>query len=186
MLRIISGCKKGHRLKAIKGNIIRPTADRIRESIFDIISGYITGACVLDLYSGTGAMGLEALSRGAAFSVFVDRHAYALSLIKENIIKLELTAQSIVINRDILKGLGWLKQLVYFYDLVFIDPPYEKDLIAKTLSLLAESQVLALQGRVIAEHSIKETVPEAVCGLTLYDQRKYGSTMISIYSCHDE
>jgi 16S rRNA (guanine966-N2)-methyltransferase len=180
-LRIIAGSRKGHKLHPIKGLAIRPTADRIRESIFNILGSAVMDAVVLDLYSGTGGMGIEALSRGAVFALFVEKNSYSLQTITRNLKHLNLTNQSSVVKRDILKGLYWLESLAHRFDIVFMDPPYEKNYVAKTLSFLSRADIFSSEPRIIAEHSVREAVPESVGDLVLYDQRTYGKIMVSFY-----
>ncbi len=180
-LRIIAGSRKGHKLHAIKGLVIRPTTDRIRESIFNILGSVVVDAVVLDLYAGAGGMGIEALSRGAAFALFVEKKPYSLQTIARNLDHLKLTNQSRVVKRDILKGLGWLETLSYRFNIVFMDPPYEKNYVARTLSFLSQAGILSSEPRIIVEHSVREVVPESAGDLALYDQRTYGKIMVSFY-----
>ena len=180
-MRIIAGSRKGHKLHPIKGLVIRPTSDRIRESIFNILGSMVIDAVVLDLYAGTGGMGIEALSRGAAFALFVEKNSRSLRTITQNLDHLQLTDQSRVFQRDILKGLSWLEALKYRFNIVFMDPPYHSHYIAKTLLFLAKADILSSKPQIIAEHSAREAVPESAGDLVLYDQRKYGNIMVSFY-----
>lgn len=180
-MRIIAGSRKGHKLRPIKGLVIRPTSDRVRESIFNILGSAVVDAVVLDLYAGAGGMGIEALSRGAAAALFVEKNPYSLQTITRNLDHLKLTDQSKVVRRDILKGLSWLETLNHRFNIVFMDPPYEKDYIAKTLSFISKADILSSKPRIIAEHSVKEAVPESIGDLVLCDQRKYGKIMVSFY-----
>jgi len=180
-LRIIAGSRKGHKLRPIKGLAIRPTTDRVRESIFNILGSVVLDAVVLDLYAGTGGMGIEALSRGAAFTLFVEKNPYSVQTITRNLGHLKLTNQSRVAKRDVLKGLSWLETLGHRFNVVFMDPPYEKNYVARTLSFLSQADIFSSEPRIIAEHSVKEAVPESVGDLVLYDQRTYGKIMVSFY-----
>ena len=126
-------------------------------------------------------MGIEALSRGAAFALFVEKNPYSLQTIARNLDHLKLTNQSRVVKRDILKGLGWLETLSYRFNIVFMDPPYEKNYVARTLSFLSRAGILSSEPRIIVEHSVREVVPESAGDLALYDQRKYGKIMVSFY-----
>jgi 16S rRNA (guanine(966)-N(2))-methyltransferase RsmD len=141
----------------------------------------VIDAVVLDLYAGTGGMGIEALSRGAAFALFVEKNPRSLQTITQNLGYLQLTDQSRVFQRDILKGLSWLETLRYRFNIVFMDPPYHRDYIAKTLLFLSKADILSSKPQIIAEHSAKEAVPKSVGDLVLYDQRKYGNIMVSFY-----
>jgi 16S rRNA (guanine(966)-N(2))-methyltransferase RsmD len=180
-LRIIAGTRKGRKLQPIKGRSIRPTSDRIRESVFNIIGMAVSDASVLDLYAGTGAMGIEALSRGAAFAVFAEKSPYALQTIRRNIAHLDFTDRALIVREDILKGLSLIETLGRRFNIVFMDPPYRKDCVAKTLSFLSGADIFFSDARVIAEHGVAETTPEIAGNLALYDQRKYGKTMVSFY-----
>lgn len=180
-MRIIAGSRKGHKLHPIKGRVIRPTADRIREAIFNILGSMIIDAVVLDLYAGTGAMGIEALSRGAAVALFVEKNPHSLQMITQNLGHLNLIKQGRVFKRDILKGLSWMKTLEHRFDIVFMDPPYDKNYVAKTLLFLSKADILSSRIHIIAEHSVREAAPEFVGDLALYDQRKYGKIMVSFY-----
>lgn len=180
-MRIIAGTRKGRKLQPIKGRSIRPTSDRIRESVFNIIGMAVGDASVLDLYAGTGAMGIEALSRGAAFAVFAEKSPYALQTIRRNIAHLDFTDRVLIVREDILKGLSLIETLGRRFNIVFMDPPYRSDCVAKTLSFLSGADIFFSDARVIAEHGVAETIPEIVGNLGLYDQRKYGKTMVSFY-----
>jgi 16S rRNA (guanine(966)-N(2))-methyltransferase RsmD len=180
-LRIIAGTRKGYKLHPIKGRVIRPTADRIRESIFNILGRVVIDAVVLDLYAGTGGVGIEALSRGASVALFVEKSPYSLRTITQNLNHLNLTNQGHVFKRDILNGLSWMKTLGHHFDIVFMDPPYNKNYVAKTLLFLSKAEILSPASQIIAEHSAREAVPESMGNLVLYDQRKYGKIIVSFY-----
>ncbi|MFC1512845.1 16S rRNA (guanine(966)-N(2))-methyltransferase RsmD [Thermodesulfobacteriota bacterium] len=179
-MRIIAGTAKGRRLytPAKSSRRIRPTADRSREALFSIIGQEVVGAAVLDLYAGTGALGLEALSRGAGSALFVDLHNEALGLIGKNIELCGFSERSRIIRRDVTKGLFFLEQTapVTGFDLVFIDPPYGKELASKALADLASMTLLAKDGLVIAEEESGAEFAEAYQGLRLFDRRRYGDT----------
>jgi 16S rRNA (guanine966-N2)-methyltransferase len=171
-MRIIAGKYKGRRLFVPAGLKIRPTSDRVKEAIFNILSPYLSEALVLDLYAGTGNLGIEALSRGAKRAVFVDKHPLAIQTIKRNLFILGIKDEALVYKRDILKGLSFLKEQ---YQLIFMDPPYEKGYIEKTLAYLFP--FLAKDGIIIIEHSPKEKF--SLKGFFLIDRRQYGQTEVS-------
>lgn len=179
-MRIIAGTAKGRRLQtpAKSSRRIRPTADRAREALFSIIGAEIAGAAVLDLYAGTGAMGLEALSRGADSVTFVDLHNEALTLVGKNIELCGFSERSRVVRRDLMKGLSFLEQIApeTGYDLVFVDPPYGKELASKALVDMAELRILAEDALVIAEEESGAVFAETYQGLRLCDRRRYGDT----------
>lgn len=178
-MRIISGTLKGRRLTAPAGVAIRPTADRTKESIFNILAGSIQNRRVLDLFAGTGALGIEAISRGAALAVFVDQNPSALAAIRRNLRHLEVEPQTRVLHWDILRNLNCLLSEPTPFDLVFMDPPYETDAVAPALTALVSCGALAPGARVIIEHSRREPIDMPVAALTLVDQRRFGKTLVS-------
>ncbi len=178
-MRVISGTLKGRRLTAPAGMATRPTADRIKESMFNIIAGSIQEKVVLDLFAGTGALGIEALSRGAASAVFVDQAKTALSAIRRNIRNLDLEAKSRVIHWNILKNLNCLMAERRPFDLVFMDPPYEKKTIAGTMAALLSCGMLASSARIVVEHSTREPISSPMSPWVLADQRRFGKTLVS-------
>ena len=136
-MRIIAGAFRGRRLHAPKGNRIRPTIDRVREAIFNIIAAEVAGAKVLDLFAGTGAMGLEALSRGAQFCCFVDQGEEAVRLIRENVQLCGVQDRSRIIQGPAASAIRRLGSENELFDLIFMDPPYGKGYIEKTFGFLA-------------------------------------------------
>jgi 16S rRNA (guanine966-N2)-methyltransferase len=178
-MRIISGACRGRKLSALRGMVTRPTADRVRESIFNILAPHVSGAHVLDLFAGTGAMGLEALSRGAAAAVLVDSSAQAIQIIEKNILACKMENRSRSIRWDILKNLHCLKPQEPAFDLVFMDPPYAKGCIQPALTHLIRHQVLKTGAMIVIEHAPAEPVPENFNELKKIDQRVYGKTLVS-------
>jgi len=177
-LRIIAGQRRGKRLAAPRNRDIRPTADRIRESIFSIISDRVDGACVLDLFAGTGAMGLEALSRGAAQATFVDSDSGAAALIRRNLAACGFADRGRVVRRNALDALVGMRGRNIF-DLVFMDPPYDRALVAPTLTVLSASAVAVPHALVVVEHAPGEHVPLQADGWQRIDQRRYGKPLVS-------
>lgn len=193
-MRIISGKAKGMRLQTPSaGSLsIRPTSDRCREALFSILGDSVDGSHVLDLYAGTGAFGLEALSRGARRAVFVDSSPVSLKLIKANIALLRKrleglgeTAAASFHKRDLRKGLDSVKKVdsddAGVFDIIFLDPPYDMGLAMTTLEHLAAGDLLAPAGSVIAEERSKITLPAAIGVLKLIDRRRYGDTCFWMY-----
>lgn len=181
-MRIITGECKGKKLFSLPGTATRPTADRVRESVFNILAPDIVNTSVLDLFAGTGALGLEALSRGAAGAVFIDALPAAVKIIQKNVAACRMEARARVICWDIGKNLNCLQSGAQAFDLVFMDPPYNKNLVAPTLLKLMKQNVLTDGATVIIEHSAAETVPQDLAGLPLTDQRVYGKTLVSFLS----
>ena len=175
-MRIIAGTRRGHTIHAPKGRDTRPTSDRVRESIFNIVAPWVEGARVLDLYAGSGAMGLEALSRGAEAAVFVESDAEAVRTIERNLDKLRLTGARVV-RHDAVTGLGQEAGAGRKYDLVLADPPYDMT-DYRSLSRYLPG-VLADDGLLVFETTAK-TEPD-VPGLTVRTSRKYGSTRVTVF-----
>ena len=178
-LRIIGGEFKGRKLYTIPGTLTRPTADRLRESIFNILSCLVKDAVVLDLFSGTGALGIEALSRGANSAVFIDNSKAALSIVERNIQSCAVDNLSQIITWNIVKNLNCIKSVDSKFNLVFMDPPYNKGMIKSALINLHDSGSIAKAACIIVEHTSFEPVPGACRQFELTDQRKYGKTLIS-------
>ena len=178
-MRVISGTLKGRRLMAPAGMATRPTADRTKESLFNILAGSVHAKRVLDLFAGTGALGIEALSRGAASAVFVDQAKAALSAIRRNTRDLGLEDRTRVIHWNILKNLNCLISEPQAFDLVFMDPPYETNTVAPALASLLSSGALAASARVVIEHSAREPMAPSMDTLVLVDQRRFGKTLVS-------
>jgi 16S rRNA (guanine966-N2)-methyltransferase len=181
-MRITGGQAKGRILATPKGRGIRPTSDRVREAIFNIIGQDLSGACVLDLFAGTGSLALEALSRGARRALLIDSAPRAIRLIRRNLSLCGFEERGDVLMRDLRRGVPWNHPLLReTFDLVFLDPPYRGRFIAPLLEELAASGRLATASRLIAETSKAKSPPTATRGLRLCDTRTYGDTKISIY-----
>ncbi len=179
-LRIIGGELKGKRLSSIRGTQIRPTADRLRESVFNILFPWIHGSIVLDLFAGTGAYGIEALSRGAESAVFIDNHKAALSAIKNNLASCAYSNKARVIAWDIGKNLNCLNLIQHNrFNLIFIDPPYNQGLVDLALRHLGDSHCLAKEVVIVVEHSCHETISSERYAFEIKDQRKYRKTLVS-------
>ena len=178
-MRIIGGKLKGRKLRSVQGTKIRPTADRTREAIFNIIAFQVPGATVLDLFAGTGALGIEALSRGARSAVFIDISNQSISVLRENLASLPLESPTKVIRWDISRNLNCLHSSALVIDLVFMDPPYNENLIAPTLGHLHTSQCLANSACIIVEHSHLDPVLPVQLPFKIVDQRKYGKTRVA-------
>ncbi|MFC1858049.1 16S rRNA (guanine(966)-N(2))-methyltransferase RsmD [Thermodesulfobacteriota bacterium] len=181
-LRVIGGGLKKKKLRSVPGTAVRPTADRLRESIFNIIGASVSGAVVLDLFAGTGALGIEALSRGADFAVFIDNYRKSLKVIAENIHTCLLQEKTKLIKWNATKNLYCLQAFHHAINIVFIDPPYNQNFIKPVLSHLQECRCLAEEAAIIIEHSALETLPDNCPAFALMDQRRYGKTLVSYLS----
>ena len=180
-LRIIGGSLKGKPLASPKGLAVRPTAGRVREAVFNILYSRIQAAFVLDLFAGTGAFGIEALSRGASRVVFVDNNPASLDVIRRNIQVCGLEHACAVFRQDAGRRLSGLDQSHTAFDIVFMDPPYGQSAVSSTLAVLDESSVLKNGSLIIAEHSLKESADISGSPFRLIDQRKYGGTLVSFF-----
>lgn len=194
-MRIISGIAKGLSLSAPPGKkqTIRPTSDRSREALFSIIGSTVENSSILDLFAGTGALGLEALSRGGKKCLFVDSGNLSLSLLKRNVVVLQkqftqsqIETPIITVHRhDLRKGLSFIENLNLPYppvfDLIFIDPPYDKGLALTTLNLIDSTNYYSENAIIVAEDRAKNSLPETFNSFSLTDKRKYGDTGFWIY-----
>ncbi len=165
----------------MKGLSTRPTSDRVKGSLFNIISCAIHGADILDLYAGTGNLGIEALSRGANFAVFVDRSTQCSMIIKENLIHTKLDDRAEVLTGEVCWSLSRLSREDRKFDIIFLDPPYNKKLVEDTLWCIIENNTIKSGGIVIAEHDFDDNVPEEAGILKKIRSTKYGDTIISFY-----
>ncbi|MBR2471932.1 MAG: 16S rRNA (guanine(966)-N(2))-methyltransferase RsmD [Clostridia bacterium] len=177
-MRVISGSARGAKLKTIEGNATRPTTDKVKGAIFNILANDIYGKKVLDLYAGSGALGIEALSRGAEMSVFAEKSAQAADIIKQNLEHTKLTNKAKILKNDVF---AVLKTILEKFDLIFLDPPYAEELALLTLKAIDEAKILADGGIIIAETDEGQMLPETVGELQLYDKRKYGRININFY-----
>ena len=177
-MRITSGTFKSRIIKAPGG--IRPTLDNVRKAIFDILGGSVDGVKVLDLFAGSGALGLEALSRGAGSCVFVDNSRSSVKAIKENLEGLAPHAGQVV-HADSLAAIRRFAGEGARFDFIFMDPPYYKELAKKSLSLLADCDILSETGVAVIEHSKHDPLPASSGGLRLLRTARYGDTLVSFY-----
>lgn len=189
MMRIIAGTHRGRKIFSVpKEKFVKPISARIRQSFFDIVRPYITGATMLDLYAGVGTVGLEALSRGASKVVFVEKEGLCVKTIEKNIASLDFTEKAKVLKADVLSGLKWLEHFSDYkgYDLIFMGPPYrtEENLplsySAETLRLVVEGGIATPTGLIVVQHHKKEDVPTPA-GLEHVRREKYGDTDVDFY-----
>ena len=178
-LRIIAGQLKGRNLKSVPGTKTRPTADRIREAVFNILSFYVKQAVVLDMFAGTGALGLEALSRGAESVVFADIDRDAVAVLHRNVANTGMEKRAKILRWDIVRNLDSLLCLDRAFNLVFMDPPYNKNMISPVLTNLHHGRCLPAGARIVIEHSRQEPIPEGCGPFQLSDQRRYRKTLVS-------
>jgi len=180
-MRIIAGTARGRRLLPAKSAAIRPTADRVRESIFNVLGQNLDGEDVLDLFAGTGALALEALSRGARSAVLVDSDRGAILLCKGNAEALGFGDRTRIIAAPVARALKLLQREGAGFDLIFADPPYAARAVLQTLGEIEAASLAKPGGRVCIEHDKRESAPESLRGLSRIDQRRFGDTVVSIY-----
>ena len=181
-MRITGGQARRRILASFKGLDIRPTSDQVREALFSILGQDLEGKRILDLFAGTGSLGLEALSRGAERAVFIESSSRAVALIRKNIEICGFKRQSLVLKRDLRRGLPALETMGGLpFDLVFIDPPYRKQLIPMVMAALAKKQVLSPAAQVVAETGREEVLGKTLATLDLTDTRTYGDTKIHFF-----
>lgn len=178
-MRIIGGEARGRVVRLPVGSRIRPTADRVKESLFNILHS-VEGSSFLDLFAGSGNVGLEALSRGALFVAFVEKDTRLVHALQEGLVQLGFAARAEVIAADAGRGLGRLVQKGNRFDIIFIDPPYDRGLVPQTLAWPDMRTALAENGIIVVQHSAREKAeglqpqPWAVA-----DQRRYGDTVLT-------
>lgn len=177
-MRVVTGEARGRKLVVPAGRDVRPTSDRVREAIFSSLGDLVVGVRVLDLFAGSGALGIEALSRGAARAVFVERSPRAIEAVRRNLATTGLEDRSRVIKGDATTILGRLGALEESFDLVFVDPPYDSDLIARSLEILGRSPALARGAIVVAEHRARNEITEPE-SLRIRTLKSYGDTAVT-------
>ncbi len=175
-MRVITGSARGRVLKTLEGEDVRPTTDRVKEAIFSIIQFEIEGREVLDLFAGSGQLGIEALSRGAAYATFTDLSKDAVSVIKSNLLSTGLHKNSAVLQSD---AFSFLRNSRKKFDIVFIDPPYSKGLVQKALPLVAD--VMNDGGVIICEHPYGEEMPQKAGRFSIYREYKYSKVALTVY-----
>ncbi len=177
-MRIIAGDYKGRHLLAPNDNKVRPTTDKVKEAIFSMLSYRTEDAVVIDLFAGTGNLGLEALSRGAARVYFGDHARSSLALVKQNVALCGAEDKSVILFGNYADVLSRIREKA---DIIFLDPPYGKDLIEDCFSHIAEGDLLKEDGLIIAEHDRNETLPELLAGFYKIKEKRYSRITVSVY-----
>ena len=181
-MRVIAGKYRSRTLRSLKGQALRPTSDRLRETLFNVLGPTVHGTTFVDLYAGTGAVGIEALSRGARHAIFAEQHAPAVALIRRNLESLGIAADGDVLCMNVLRAIERLEAKKVHAQFIFLDPPYAADIEYETaLDALGESPIIAPDGRVIVEHLRKRTLPERVGDLELARVLEQGDAALSFY-----
>lgn len=177
-MRVISGSARGTALKTIEGMATRPTVDRVKEAIFSTIQFALYNALVLDAFAGSGALGIEALSRGAAAAVFVDPSEACQKIIRQNLEKTRLLDKAQCYHKEILTVINSLKGP---FDVVFLDPPYGQQLCSPVILALLDYNLLSEDGIVVVEHNQDEKLQDHYGPLKRIKQYQYGATLVSRY-----
>lgn len=177
-MRVITGTARGMTLKAPKGMDTRPTLDQVKEGIFSAIQFEVEGRRVLDLFAGSGQMGIEALSRGAASAVFVDRGQEAIRIVRENLEKTGLLARAKIVRADYLAYLAACRER---FDLIFLDPPYAEVFLESSLKRISEIDILSDGGIIITERPFGKELPAEIAGLRRARDYRYGRAAVTIY-----
>ena len=177
-MRVITGSARGRRLKELEGMETRPTTDRVKEGLFSALQFDIEGRRVLDLFAGTGQLGIECLSRGAASAVFVDRRADAVKLIRENLRLTEREDRARVVAGD---SREYLKSIREPFDIIFLDPPYAAGLLEPAIAHIAKFDILAPHGIIAAEHPADRVLPALAPPYRLHRTYRYGKIALTLY-----
>ena len=177
-MRVIAGAARGILLKTPEGLRTRPTAERVKEGLCSAIQFEIPGARVLDLFAGTGQLGIEALSRGAKSSVFVDAGSEACRLVRENLQRTGLTSQAQVVQADYLQ---FLARCQGPFDIIFLDPPYAEVFLENALEKISEIDILTNSGIIVCERPFEKSLPDDIPGLARYRDYRYGKAAVTIF-----
>lgn len=177
-MRVITGTARGRRLKELQGNDTRPTTDKVKEGMFNILQFDIEGRKVLDLFAGTGQLGIEALSRGAEHATFVEQRNDAVRLIRENLEVCDFTGVSRVVTGE---ALGFLSSVREKYDLIFLDPPYDSELAEKAIAHIARHDLLAPHGIIMVETDKDKQLPALSAPYSIYREYRYGRIKLTVY-----
>jgi RNA methyltransferase, rsmD family len=184
-VRVISGSARGLKLNTPGDDRVRPTTDRVKESMFNIIQDWVYDSQVLDLFAGSGALGIEALSRGASQAVFCDNSLDSIKIIKSNIEKARVADRSQIVSGDFKRCLRDMEAKNQSFDMIFVDPPYYEGLFEEVLDTISSCKILKKDGMVIVEHDAKKPIGQ-VEGLEVYKEKKYGITMLTFYCLEDD
>lgn len=185
-MRIISGEAKGRKLLSPEGMNTRPTLDRIKESIFNIIQNKVYGSVVIDVFAGTGSLGLEAVSRGAKECYLIDKGQSTFKFLEQNVINFNFSDRCKCLNMDSYSALESLCNKNVSFDLIFIDPPYLKEMIPPAIDIITKGNLLKKDGLIVCKIDTKENLYEGNLKIKLTDHRKYGNTTVCFYKYQEE
>ncbi|MCR1935493.1 16S rRNA (guanine(966)-N(2))-methyltransferase RsmD [Clostridium tepidum] len=185
-MRIISGSARGRKILSPQSSVTRPTLDRIKESIFNIIQNRVYEAKVLDVFAGTGSLGLEAASRGAKFSYLVDKSPETYPLLRQNIKNLKFDNICKSFNMDAYSALEEFARKSIVFDLIFIDPPYAKEMIPPAMEIIDKKELLDKEGLIVTKIDSSEEIYDGTERIKLFDYRKYGNTTVCFYKFKED
>jgi len=178
-VRVITGSARGAKLKTLEGLDTRPTSDRVKEAIFNIIQFDVEGRRVLDLFAGSGQMAIEALSRGASYAVLVDRNAEAVKVIRENVKKVRFADQTTILQSDYLRYLSTCREK---FDIIFLDPPYAEAYLENALQKISEIDILSEGGIIVCERSREKRISAQIGDLICSKDYCYGKTAVNLFT----
>lgn len=181
-MRIISGSYRGRKLKTLAGLDVRPTSDRLRETLFNILAAEVRDSNFLDICAGSGAISIEALSRGAAHVTLIDESRRAGQVIQENLRALGITDEARLLNRDALAAIKQLESEPRTFDIVYFDPPYASPIYSRVMNQLGASSILHPDSIVIVEHHAKTPIDKKYGKLTIYRELKQGESALGFYA----
>lgn len=181
-MRIVAGKYRGRKLNSFQGVNVRPTSDRVKEALFNILGNDIYNCTFLDLFSGTGNIGIEALSRGASNVVFVDSSAESINIINDNIKSLKIDSGHKIVNSDYLSAVNHFSIECIQFDIIYIDPPYCKDIEYNLLGVISDMNILNKNGLIVIEHKHSDKMPNTVKSFDKIREKKYGNSKLSFYS----
>lgn len=184
-MRIISGTCKGRKLKSVPGKSTRPTTDKMKETIFNWIGPYFSGGSCLDLYAGSGGVGLEALSRGMDLVVFVDNNKQAIQTVKTNVSMCGMDDKCEIYNNDSERALKAIVKRNLQFDLIFLDPPYKRQKLNMLLEMIEKKSLLKESGCIICEHDPEVILPDTIGELEQVKSASYGMSSLTMY-IHEE
>ncbi|HEY6331839.1 MAG TPA: 16S rRNA (guanine(966)-N(2))-methyltransferase RsmD [Blastocatellia bacterium] len=180
-MRVIAGQYGGRKLRTLSGLDTRPTSDRLRETLFNVLAPRIGGCAFLDLCAGSGAVGIEALSRGATSLVSVEHSGRACGVIKENLKLLGLSADAEILNRDVISAVRYLAENAAKFDIIYLDPPYDSDLYSHAITMIRGGRLLSDEGILVVEHRTKNALAPDYGELVKYREIRQGDSAIAFY-----
>ena len=185
-MRVIAGERKGMPLKAVSGMTTRPTTDKVKESLFNILGPFFNGGTVIDLFAGSGGLGIESLSRGMDHAIFIEKDTKAFQNLKENIAKCRYEDVTEAYRNDATRAIKALAKRELKADLIFLDPPYAKHVYYKLVEEVIQKAIIANTGTIVCEHDTSITLPDEIETFEKFREEKYGSTLISFYRLKEE